>query len=96
MGCGLQVGNGRSPDGSRAPPLKSRSTWSGDEIPGSDPNRQRITRRRTVGQHLESGRDGSPEPGKLSFLHTDCLYTHYTHILSNYTPAKTGGGGGKG
>ena len=66
MGCGLQVGNGRSPDSSRAPPLKSRSTWAGDDIPGtnnSDPNRHRISRRQTVGQHLDAGREDSPEPG---------------------------------
>ena len=74
MGCGLQVGNGRSPDGNRAPPLKSRSTWAGDEM-SNDPNRQRISRRRTVGQHLDAGREDSPDPGKI-------LHAIYAQIYS--------------
>ena len=68
MGCGLQVGNGRSPDGNRAP-LKSRTTWAGDEMAGTvDQSRQRISRRRTVAQHLDGGREDSPEPGKIKHV----------------------------
>ncbi len=68
MGCGLQMGNGRSPDGSQ---LKSRTTWAGDEMSGTmnqeNSAAKKVSRRKTVSQNTGT-RDDSPDTGEILHL----------------------------
>ncbi len=93
MGCGLQVGsNGRAVDAGRAP-LRSRTTWAGDDMMGAggaagDPaDKQRISRRKTVGQQLEIARDDSPDGGNFH-LSVDApkplLVVHFESALPHF------------
>ena len=82
MGCGLQMGNGRSPDGSHAP-LKSRTTWAGDEMSGTmnqeNSAAKKVSRRKTVSQNTGT-RDDSPDTGENSHTSTSIKLMYNAHV----------------